>query len=90
MSFKIGDKVKWSSQASGSTKEKIGEIVRIVPAKMRFSEIIVSLNQSGKKFSLKCDGWSYRSHESYAVFVPTKSGKSNHLYWPIVSRLVKV
>lgn len=56
MKFKIGDKVKWTSQASGSTKEKFGEIVMIVPKKTDFLKIEKSLQKLGKKFSSKYGG----------------------------------
>lgn len=42
--FKIGDTVRWVSQAGGSTKDKTGEIVAIVepgdrPSRVRFAEM---------------------------------------------------
>lgn len=33
MAFGIGDTVRWSSQAGGVRKEKVGEVVAVVAAK---------------------------------------------------------
>lgn len=88
--FKVGDKVTWTSQASGFAKEKTGTIVMIVPENTYFLKIEKELQNLGKKFSSKYGGGFSRDHESYAVFVPTPSGKSNHLYWPVVDKLMKI
>jgi len=73
--MKFGDKVKWSSQANGSRKEKTGIVVEVVPA---------GRYPSGVGHA---DGRP-RDHESYLVKVPTKSGKGmGKFYWPRVKDL---
>lgn len=73
--FKIGDKVKWSSQAQGYSKIKEGEVVQVVPSgerpdRERFIELY---KHSGCGFG--------RSAESYVVRVKRKH------YWPVASKL---
>lgn len=79
MSFKVGDRVQWESQASGSWTEKRGVIVAIVPASVspfrclpgRFEGPIHRFDNS------------FRDHESYLVQVR----QCRRLYRPRVSSL---
>ncbi len=59
--FKVGDEVIWKSQAAGSWKEKVGEVVYVVPKG----------NKIPKKFSPDGTGWP-RSHVSFVVMVGKK------------------
>ncbi|NDY89746.1 hypothetical protein [Ideonella livida] len=81
MSFKVGDSVSWSSQAQGSTKQKFGEVVAVVPVRGAIPD----------GFQITGAG-SPRDHESYIVAV--KSGKTDKaklkLYWPRVNALCRV
>jgi len=74
MAFKKGDKVKWSSSAQGSWKEKTGVVVKVVRA--------------GSEPNLVGSGWP-RDHESYVVEVAQgTTGKAKpKLYWPRVAGL---
>lgn len=53
--FKVGDRVRWTSQAGGYTRAKVGVVERIVPPK----------GQAGLKVTQFCQ----RDHESYIVRV---------------------
>lgn len=89
--FKIGDPVKWSSQAGGRIKQKTGEVVFVVPVggssweldeEKRYKELMDT-------HKVHFDGvvLSARNHESYLVSV--KDGKTDKakksLYWPRVT-----
>jgi len=75
MMFSVGDKVKWSSQSQGFTKEKVGVVAQVVPGGMfpdrsRFPHLYKNAGIGG-----------YRDHESYVVMVKTKP------YWPRANKL---
>lgn len=74
--FKVGDHVRWVSQAAGHTKEKVGTVVEVVPAGQYPAKYIKG---SGAEFAVT------RPHESYVVHVP--SGYHQKHYWPRVSTL---
>lgn len=95
--FKVGDKVRWSSQAAGSVKTKEGEIVAIVPQGVfpRYSvfgkanDFYIDFGRTrSPKFRIMFDGWP-RDHESFMVKVNIGGGKPR-LYWPRVSQLEAV
>ena len=83
MSFKIGDKVTWSSQAQSYEKEKLGVVIEVVepgqrPNRAEFEDLY---RGSGCGFG--------RDHVSYVVRVATGKagkGKPKH-YWPRASAL---
>lgn len=94
--MKLGDVVKWKSQANGRTKEKTGVIVGVVPAGrrmglLRYLADVETADEARAKYStgsvVGC-GMS-RDHESYLVAV--KTGKTDSakltIYWPRVSAL---
>lgn len=76
MSFKVGDKVTWTSQSAGSTRTKIGDVVEIV-------------HDDELPTTKKKDIGMQRKHESYVVraYAVNRSTKSTKLYWPRVSKL---
>lgn len=82
MSFKIGDRVTWSSQAQGFAREKTGTVV----------EVVEKGNRPSRKFDdlHKGIGCGYgRDHDSYVVEVrtgKTDKAKPKH-YWPRASAL---
>lgn len=81
MGFKVGDEVSWSSASNGSWKEKIGDVVEVIPAG-------VSVHRS--KFRNELDASSIpRKEESYVVCVGPKPGSraKPKYYWPRVSAL---
>ena len=84
--FKVGDKVRWESQAVGSRTRKEGTIFRVIP-----SENFVSMRKYEKTHKVMYDG-GYRNHESYLIEVPwaMSSKAKSRLYWPRVSQLRKV
>lgn len=76
MTFKVGDMVRWTSEAGSISKTKVGEIIEVVPAR--------------KWPAMKgCGGW--RDHESYVVRVrelhANGNVRSSRLYWPRVGHL---
>lgn len=90
--MKIGDRVKWSSQAGSYTKEKIGTVVGVVPA----GEVVnpVGMRKHFADYHPTChelmfDGYSKRDHESYLVLVERGKAKAK-LYWPLVKYLIGV
>lgn len=72
--FKLGDRVTWTSQASGRETRKTGEVVAVIPAGKKPGEIFERMNT--KRF----DG-AARDHESYGVEV------DGEIYWPVVAKL---
>lgn len=89
MTFKVGDKVRWTSQSQGYVREKRGKVVAAIQAHEHPMETAAQLAETGFN-----DAWiAYslpRNHESYLVAVPTKSGRGKpRLYWPLVSLLRK-
>lgn len=80
--FKIGDRVAWKSGSMGSYTEKVGEVVRIIPA-----------NEHPLKDGPidNYGGGTWRDHETYVVSVPpVKVGSKarSKTYWPRVSYLL--
>lgn len=90
--FAVGDKVTWTSEASGSRpKTKTGEVVGVVlggqhPLRGRVEGL-------AKRFNLApvqgVAGISARREVSYLVAVPPPPGSraAAKLYWPVASRL---
>lgn len=83
--FKYEDSVKWSSQAQGSHKKKIGIVVQVVPAgeypdREKFPRLY-----SGSGIGMS------RNHESYVMAVDCgkNPGSLVRHYWPRVSALSK-
>lgn len=89
--MKVGSKVEWKSQASGSMTQKTGEVVAVVPAganpRTYADNLPIELRQLKRMF----DGCP-RGHESYLVkVVPGKTGKAKPvLYCPRVSVMVEI
>ncbi len=83
MAFGIGDTVRWSSQAGGVRKEKVGEVVAVVAAKsLPNREQFLSLYK-GAGIGIS------RDHESYVVRVRTGKTATKD-YWPRVNSLSAV
>lgn len=79
--FKEGDEVIWSSQAGGSLKVKIGDVVEVVPPG---KSILKS------RFRSELDASTLpRDDESYIVCVGPKPGSraKPKYYWPRTSAL---
>lgn len=81
--FKLDDSVKWSSQAQGGWKTKVGIIVQAVPAGE-----YPDRDKFPKLYTGAGVGMS-RKHESYVVAVDCGKtpGSSIRHYWPRVSAL---
>jgi len=73
--FKLGDCVKWKSQAQGYTKEKIGRVVQVVKA--GFYPYRDSFPQLYRRYGVGL----CRDYESYVVMV------GHTPYWPRVKHL---
>lgn len=79
MSWKLNDKVKWTSQAGGYFREKRGVVVGIVPDNELPKSEYINLPLRGETV---CP----RLHESYVV--AARVGRfAQKLYWPRVSVL---
>lgn len=77
--FKVGDQVKWTSQAGGFTTSKTGTVIEVVPP------------GESPKTKVK-DAGGPRDHESYVVKLTSynKGGvekKKSGIYWPLVRHL---
>lgn len=83
--FKLGDRVTWESQATGSWKEKTGTVIKVVLAGESVEPRMLTSSGARSAFGYG----SPRNHESYIVSVPQgKTGKAKPvLYWPVVSKL---
>ncbi len=80
--FKLGDVVKWKSQANASWLRKTGTITEVVaPGSLPSRERFKTLYTSGGVGST-------RNHESYVVILfAGKRGATLKTYWPRVSAL---
>lgn len=92
MKIKIGDTVKWSSQAGGYSKEKQGTVVRIVTDEELKNGctrpgIIASEEFPGHAHQL--DGWTIPGSGTEAYFVEVITGPKAkpRLYMPYPSKL---
>lgn len=85
--LKIGDKVVWTSQASGSAKAKSGQVVAIVePGRNPHFQFYTKLYDAKNAWG---GGWA-RQEYSYLILVPGKTPASKPcLYWPRTKCLVK-
>lgn len=82
MTFKLNDKVQWTSSSNGSTKTKTGVIVDVIPPRGKIAT-------RHRDFGLEGCGMP-RDHESYVVHVPGKTERARgKRYWPLVNKLVK-
>lgn len=82
MSFKLKDKVTWTSSSNGSTKSKTGVVVEVVPACARIADVHSEYGLAG--YGLP------RDHESYVVHVAGKTEKARgKRYWPLANKLKK-
>ncbi len=89
--MKIGDRVRWTSQAKGSTVQKMGRIVEVVRPGFKPSREWTHLHRSA---GCGCS----RRHESYVVLrthssrpgLPLVEHSTRKPYWPNVSALVLV
>jgi hypothetical protein len=87
--FKLGDEVRWGSQAAGSRTSKYGKIVAVIPAGESpnpYAQQAAETHQALLKLPFELP----RYHESYLVLVQ-RYGKRGwvkpQLYWPRVSAL---
>jgi hypothetical protein len=82
MSFEIGDKIEWESQAGGKTTRKRGEIRYVIED----YEYVSSKNYPLHRTMFDS---GRRKHKSYLVSVPSTGRGKYKLYWPRVSALRK-
>ena len=80
--FTLGDEVRWTSQSSGTTAEKIGTVVAVVKP----DAIPPVTSTAGDCMAVSMyGGGAVRRHESYLVL--TINGNRRRIYWPRVSAL---
>jgi hypothetical protein len=92
MTFKVGDKVKWTSSSNGSSKTKVGEVLVIIPPLSRPYQVMYKFSPQWQtkyhNVSVPGHGILPRNHESYVIAVSAKTSKGKlKLYWPVVSLL---
>ncbi len=96
--FKVGDRVRWASQARGRQTVKRGRIVAVVPPGVhpfifdswtwKVIDLNPALNLNASEYSLSSlGGGMAREQESYLVLVDRGNGKKPALYWPRASTL---
>ena len=88
--FKLGDMVRWQSQAAGSQTEKVGKVVRILSKNDTPSQVASAEFQNHRRMF---DGWSIPGPENQTVgyLVEVRDGKTDKatpkLYMPYPSKL---
>lgn len=91
--FKVGDQVKWSSSAMGSTTTKIGAVVAVIPGgKASHDKVRAEVKRLSTSHVTSSFGHgTSRDSESYLVSVPQgTTGKAKpKLYWPNAKALSK-
>lgn len=91
MTFQLGDKVTWVSQANGGHTRKVGMVVGVIPPGRegadRLRHHIDALVKAGTHRSSYGGGLS-RDHESYLVEVVVGTPRAKRvLYWPVTKLL---
>lgn len=89
--FKVGDPVKWSSQAGGSTTKKEGTVIAVIEGGCGSARKAARIMSSFKDTHRSAyGGGSDRPGVSYIVSVAAgKSSKAKDvLYWPIAKNLI--
>ena len=86
--FEVGDKVKWSSQASGQTYTRYGRIVAVVPPLMFPGLIYNRLPERDQYCKLDLKEGRLRDDRSYIVIVDQPGNRKAKPYWPLVSNLL--
>ena len=86
--YKVGDSVAWSSQASGSTTEKVGVIISVIPSGTRPGDALKNIKEDDYNIRLVPVDGQPRKITSYFVAVRAGSERQKPvIYWPIVKRL---
>jgi hypothetical protein len=82
---KIGDLVEWESGVGGRAKLlKRGKVVAVIPANV--APLVEHTSSGG--ITHRMGGQLPRTHESYVVWVPSRSCEgAGRLHWPRVKHL---
>ena len=80
--MKVGDRVRWSSQAGGQETSKTGRIVAVVPPDTKPDPLI----PEGYEKKNPAPSGNGRKTESYWVAL----GQSNKVHWPLVKYLTLI
>lgn len=89
--FRVGDRVSWSSQVQATETTKRGVVVAVVPAGMRPHDVDDEAKRIYERRGRSIPFGFALDHESYFIHVPSKSGKGRgRFYWPIVKHLEPV
>jgi hypothetical protein len=80
-----GTKVSWSSQANGTTIQKVGVVIAVVDPREGLTGAMNRAEGPGwsLRYGLPSAPGTWRKHESYLIQV----GKRKRLYWPRVKAL---
>jgi len=91
MSFKIGDRVEWASQAGSYEKIKSGWVAEIVPAATGCYAVRDRVAALTKAHNCGKAAFGYggaRKHDSYLIIVDFPGTKKKpRVYWPVASKL---
>jgi hypothetical protein len=94
--LRVGKKVRWTSQSSGTWRVKLGEVVAVVPPQSDPNVILPQVSadlrmvRSGSKLSRlvsRIGSGLPRDHESYLIVVSDQA--QHRVYWPVVANLVE-
>lgn len=88
--FEVGDKVTWSSQASGSVYTRYGKIVAVVPPGIFPGLVFNRLPDREQYCKLDMKEGRLRDQRSYIVVVEQPGNKKAKPYWPLVTNLLPV
>lgn len=89
--FSQGQWVRWSSQSQGKNKEKLGQVLCVVPAYANAHQVLLGLYAAGsdsyvQKFT--DSPHAVRNHKSYLVTVSGDTpGAQLRVHWPMVKNL---
>lgn len=88
--LKVGDRVRWGSQAGGYHMVKEGTVKIVVPPDIRPYNLLASMDLHNLRTHAIDPRTMARKTESYIIEVSGKGKAMGQLYWPLVSKLEKI
>ena len=85
----LHSRVFWRTSVKGVGKNRMGNIVAVIPPLTDPSPVIYTLAKN-LNASSRYGGTDVRSEESYIVFCLGEKGKKPILYWPTASLLMNM
>jgi len=87
--FEVGEWAKWESSSYGTTKTKVAQCVKIVPAGESVNKMINELDINYSRFNISTTSQT-RDCESYLFALKPNRNDVRVLYWPRVYGLHRV